>query len=472
MAAIEFIPSSSEYQQLRGIDGLPTTTGGSDDLSDDSCMASSLLTPAASSYDGRRFSIGSSHWSADSFAHSFSSQSSFSSPGPPLTPVNPRSSSNAEELVLVHDGLPSDGHCINNSDGGDYVPYYDAATPFAAGMEGYLRPTAGSCSSVQANPPSCYGTNLLARDNFLSTSRDLSSAFEECLGRQPCGLPFESSYAILPDATAWPHPVESNVSTVFGRSIGQLRSPFEDDRTSNPLGYSWSSLNSSQSQQSDDSYHFVLPSQHYEEDDYFSGRRNLSEEHEAPSSASARTKLYPPTSPSSASKSTRGGSKIKAEAKSTEKRFPTYSQVHKAIDKGISSGKPVPGVTKPEGNGSASVRRKLRRSKIALPSVIDFEYVLPAGSKKASCPKCNKRFERREHMHRHEITVHSHLKRWRCWICDKGFNRGDNFGTHILTHTNPTTRQKKHFVEPEKMKREILERVAPERAAQLIKKIH
>lgn len=55
--------------------------------------------------------------------------------------------------------------------------------------------------------------------------------------------------------------------------------------------------------------------------------------------------------------------------------------------------------------------------------------------KNFKCPKCNKRFNRKERLKVH-LLVHSDEAKWKCASCGKGFKTKYNLRVHIRKHTN------------------------------------
>lgn len=78
-------------------------------------------------------------------------------------------------------------------------------------------------------------------------------------------------------------------------------------------------------------------------------------------------------------------------------------------------------------------------------SGIDCDVVIPQNEFACGYPGCidkntmsQKRFKRREHMKRHEKTVHQSDKPYRCWVpdCSRAFSRSDNLKSHLRnTHS-------------------------------------
>ena len=97
--------------------------------------------------------------------------------------------------------------------------------------------------------------------------------------------------------------------------------------------------------------------------------------------------------------------------------------------------------------GSAEVRKTLEER---TPLIIE--------SKVHHCthPDCNKAgdkrksFGRREHLKRHEKSVHSGERPFECFYCKKRFSRSDNFSSHRETHSRPRGKNRRNdFFEEE-----------------------
>ncbi len=88
-------------------------------------------------------------------------------------------------------------------------------------------------------------------------------------------------------------------------------------------------------------------------------------------------------------------------------------------------------------------RKRIKRECV-LPNNIRIEYQKQANFK---CSKCDKRFERREHLKRHDKTHDPDEVKYPCQFCEKDFNRMDNLKAHIWIHADPNKQSKRthHF---------------------------
>jgi zinc finger protein BrlA len=82
-------------------------------------------------------------------------------------------------------------------------------------------------------------------------------------------------------------------------------------------------------------------------------------------------------------------------------------------------------------------RQRTRGSSITLPPVSRHIRVQNKAIKKCEWPGCNGRFQRQEHLKRHEKT-HIEAKTYMCQFCDRQFGRSDNLKSHTRLHTNPS----------------------------------
>jgi zinc finger protein BrlA len=84
-------------------------------------------------------------------------------------------------------------------------------------------------------------------------------------------------------------------------------------------------------------------------------------------------------------------------------------------------------------------KQKARRGSSALPTVPSHVRVQNKAIKKCTVPDCNARFQRQEHLKRHEKT-HEKKEIYTCQFCLKPFGRSDNLKSHTRLHTKSTAR--------------------------------
>lgn len=91
------------------------------------------------------------------------------------------------------------------------------------------------------------------------------------------------------------------------------------------------------------------------------------------------------------------------------------------------------------------LHKKLRRESNIFGNNVRFQ----AKAKKPCTFKgCNQKFQRQEHLKRHEKT-HTNSESFPCQFCSKSFGRSDNLKSHIKLHADPTKKSSrtKHFDE-------------------------
>lgn len=95
-------------------------------------------------------------------------------------------------------------------------------------------------------------------------------------------------------------------------------------------------------------------------------------------------------------------------------------------------------------SGRPRLLRTTKRCPASTTKTLDERTPLIIESKEFHCmhPKCNgpravekKSFGRREHLKRHEKSVHSGERPFQCEHCEKRFSRSDNYKSHRRTHT-------------------------------------
>lgn len=86
-----------------------------------------------------------------------------------------------------------------------------------------------------------------------------------------------------------------------------------------------------------------------------------------------------------------------------------------------------------------SRRQRTRRGNSSLPTVPSHVRVQNKAIKKCTFPGCNGRFQRQEHLKRHEKT-HGNAESFVCQFCQKAFGRSDNLKSHTKLHTKKTAR--------------------------------
>ncbi|KAH8878992.1 hypothetical protein GQ53DRAFT_849908 [Thozetella sp. PMI_491] len=69
--------------------------------------------------------------------------------------------------------------------------------------------------------------------------------------------------------------------------------------------------------------------------------------------------------------------------------------------------------------------------------------VAPSRKFKCDWPECQAKFKRTEHLKRHINSIHLKLYNVKCEFCNKTFNRGDNYESHLDLHANPDNKTKK-----------------------------
>ena len=106
-------------------------------------------------------------------------------------------------------------------------------------------------------------------------------------------------------------------------------------------------------------------------------------------------------------------------------------------------------------------RQRLRRGSSALSTVPSHIRVQKEAEKKCEWPGCNKKFQRQEHLKRHEKT-HVNPDSFVCQFCGKLFGRSDNLKQHITLHTRKTPRTE-YFAGAQKVHDEMSRK--PRRAA-------
>lgn len=76
--------------------------------------------------------------------------------------------------------------------------------------------------------------------------------------------------------------------------------------------------------------------------------------------------------------------------------------------------------------------------------------------KKCRWPGCNGKFQRQEHLKRHEKT-HTNSETYMCQFCDKPFGRSDNLKSHTRLHANPSKKSSrtKYFPQARKAYEEM-----------------
>jgi zinc finger protein BrlA len=106
-------------------------------------------------------------------------------------------------------------------------------------------------------------------------------------------------------------------------------------------------------------------------------------------------------------------------------------------------------------NAKSNIRRKMKREvrESMLPSGIRVQKV---ATQRCEWEGCQRRFERKEHLRRHE-KIHLGNEAYPCIFCEKVFNRCDNLKQHIELHTQPKKKAKrtKHFPEAQKVYAEM-----------------
>lgn len=93
-------------------------------------------------------------------------------------------------------------------------------------------------------------------------------------------------------------------------------------------------------------------------------------------------------------------------------------------------------------NGSPGrrVQKKLKRHSNVIPNV----NIHPIGTNECQFANCKKRFQRREHLRRHERDVHTQMvPPYKCDFCTKAFGRSDNLKSHIKLHADENNEGKK-----------------------------
>lgn len=93
-------------------------------------------------------------------------------------------------------------------------------------------------------------------------------------------------------------------------------------------------------------------------------------------------------------------------------------------------------------------KQRSRRGSSLLPSVPSHIRVQNKAIKRCEWPRCNKRFQRQEHLKRHEKThVSSH--KYECEFCSKPFGRTDNLKSHTKLHMSPSKKSSRTKYHPE-----------------------
>jgi zinc finger protein BrlA len=92
-------------------------------------------------------------------------------------------------------------------------------------------------------------------------------------------------------------------------------------------------------------------------------------------------------------------------------------------------------------------RQRTRSSSIALPAVSSHIRVQNRAIKKCKVAGCNARFQRQEHLKRHEKT-HFEERVYICQFCDRKFGRSDNLKSHTRLHTNPSKKSSRTLYFP------------------------
>lgn len=86
--------------------------------------------------------------------------------------------------------------------------------------------------------------------------------------------------------------------------------------------------------------------------------------------------------------------------------------------------------------GMRQLRKQRMRRGSALAAVPSHIRVQNKAIKKCEWPGCNGKFQRQEHLKRHEKT-HINTETFVCQFCQKPFGRSDNLKSHTRLHTNP-----------------------------------
>jgi uncharacterized Zn-finger protein len=84
-------------------------------------------------------------------------------------------------------------------------------------------------------------------------------------------------------------------------------------------------------------------------------------------------------------------------------------------------------------------RQRPRRGSSALSTVPSHIRVQKEAEKRCEWFGCNKKFQRQEHLKRHEKT-HNNPDSFACQFCGKIFGRSDNLKQHVTLHTRKTSR--------------------------------
>jgi zinc finger protein BrlA len=93
-------------------------------------------------------------------------------------------------------------------------------------------------------------------------------------------------------------------------------------------------------------------------------------------------------------------------------------------------------------------KQRTRRGSSLLPAVPSHIRVQNKAIKRCEWPRCNKRFQRQEHLKRHEKThVSSH--KYECEFCSKPFGRTDNLKSHTKLHMSPSKKSSRTKYHPE-----------------------
>lgn len=83
-------------------------------------------------------------------------------------------------------------------------------------------------------------------------------------------------------------------------------------------------------------------------------------------------------------------------------------------------------------------RKAMAKAHSATPSVIEACATIPkqvAATTSTYCGFCDKQFSHPGNKRRHDLTVHSGFRRFKCTHCDKSFQQQSHLKTHQLTHT-------------------------------------
>ena len=84
-------------------------------------------------------------------------------------------------------------------------------------------------------------------------------------------------------------------------------------------------------------------------------------------------------------------------------------------------------------------KQRARRGSNTVPTVPSHVRIQNKAIKKCEWPGCNGRFQRQEHLKRHEKT-HINAETYICQFCNRPFGRSDNLKSHTRLHTKKTPR--------------------------------